>query len=251
MQLKVAGKPGSLLLINFFVMRILIVEDEASIAQRIQRMVAEITAGKKTTIKTAATFEQAKFYLGENVIDLLLLDLNLNGSSGFQLLQQAVAGSFHTIIISAHGQKAIEAFEYGVLDFVAKPFTYERLQKAIERFEKKETTGITAKYLAVKKQGRIELIDPSEIKYIRATGDYTQLFLTDNSKLLHDKSLESLEMILQPLFKRIHKSYMIKLGLVKSLHISTGSKYEAELITGEFLPIGRTRFKELKEALVK
>ena len=123
-------------------MRILIVEDESSIAQRIQRMVAEATK-QKAVIKMAYTVDQASLYLKENVIDLLLLDLNLNGKSGFELLQQAVAGSFHTIIISAYKEKAIEAFEYGVLDFVSKPFTQERLQKAIERFEQKRTKKLT------------------------------------------------------------------------------------------------------------
>ncbi len=231
-------------------MRILIVEDESSIAQRIQRMVDDATK-RKAVIKVTSTIEQASLYLKENAIDLLLLDLNLNGKNGFQLLQQVVAGSFHTIIISAYKEKAIEAFEYGVLDFVSKPFTQERLQKAIERFEQKTATGHTAKYLAIKKQGRIELINPADIKYIEAKGNYSQLILNNNNKLLHDKSLENLEMILQPLFQRIHKSYMVKLQNIKSLHVSTGSRYEAELITGELLPIGRTRYRALKEAILK
>jgi DNA-binding LytR/AlgR family response regulator len=162
-----------------------------------------------------------------------------------------VAGSFHTIIISAYHEKAIEAFEYGVLDFVSKPFTYERLQKALERFESKSSSGIIAKYLAVKKQGNIELINPLQVKYIMAKGDYSQLVLEDNSKLLHDKSMEKLNMVLDPMFIRIHKSYMVKVSNIKKLHVNTGSRYEAELISGEYLPVGRTRVKEIKAALLK
>ena len=231
-------------------MKILIVEDEASIAERIQRMVMEITGESKQFIRIASTFDQAVLYFTENVIDLLLLDLNLNGRNGFQLLQQAVAGSFHTIIISAYQEKAIEAFEFGVLDFVSKPFTYERLQKAFERLEQKSATGNTAKCLAIRKSGNIVLVNTDDVKYIKANGDYSYLYLNDNNKLLHDKSLENLEIILQPIFFRIHKSYVVKLSGIKKIHVSAGSKYEVELIGGELLPVGRTRYKVLKEMLL-
>jgi two-component system, LytTR family, response regulator LytT len=227
-------------------MRVLIVEDEASIAERIQRMVMQITGEPKQFIRIASTFDQAILYFTENVIDLLLLDLNLNGRNGFQLLQQAVAGSFHTIIISAHQDKAIEAFEFGVLDFVSKPFTYERLKKAFERLKQKSATGSTTKCLAIRKSGNIVLVNTDDVKYIKANGDYSYLYLNDNSKLLHDKSLENLEIILQPIFFRIHKSYIIKLCDIKKIHVSIGSKYEVELMNGEVLPVGRTRDKELK-----
>ena len=231
-------------------MRILIVEDEASIADRIHRMVLQITGEQKVFVLISSTMESAINFLKSNSIDLLLLDLNLNGSNGFQLLQEAVSASFHTIIISAYNEKAIEAFEYGVLDFIPKPFTFERLQKAFERFSNKDTLGIAAKYLAVKKQGHIEIVTSDKVKYIKATGGYSYLYLTDGTKLLHDKSLENLEMILQPTFLRIHRSYLLRIDEIKKLHTGTGSKYQAELRSGEFLPIGRTKLESLRKSLI-
>ena len=60
---------------------------------------------------------------------MLLLDLNLGDSDGMTLLESKVAGSFHTIIVSATTDQALRAFEHGVLDFVPKPFAEERLNQ--------------------------------------------------------------------------------------------------------------------------
>ncbi|MEL6822068.1 MAG: LytTR family DNA-binding domain-containing protein, partial [Calditrichota bacterium] len=73
----------------------------------------------------------------------------------------------------------------------------------------------------------------------------------DNGKsLLHDKSLEKLERLLPIRFRRIHKSYIANINSVKRLRSYPGSKYEAELMSGEVLPVGRQRYKQLKEELL-
>ncbi len=117
-------------------------------------------------------------------IDVLFLDLNLNGKDGFDLLKTSVSGAFHVIIISAHTEQALKAFEYGVLDFVGKPFNKERLARALDR-----------------------------------------------------------------VFERIHKSYIVKMSTVAGLLIHEGSRYEVELNNGLMLPVGRTRYKGIKEKL--
>ena len=77
--------------------------------------------------------QQGLGFIKEQSIDLLFLDLNLNREDGYELLEEVAAESFHTIIVSAYKDRAIRAFEYGVLDFVAKPYTEERLSLAIQR----------------------------------------------------------------------------------------------------------------------
>jgi len=228
-------------------MNILIVEDESRIAKRIERMSRAILGDTLQTLKHINTLHEALNFIENNELDLVLLDLNLNGNNGFDLLATAVSKSFHTIIISAYKEQAITAFEYGVLDFVPKPFNRDRLEKALHKTitnAKVRTNEI--KFLAVKKRQRIQLISTTEVLYIKGAGAYTELSLADGRKELHDKSLEKLEQLLSSSFERIHKSYLVKMTEVNEIIVESGSKYIARLKNGERIPIGRTRYKEIK-----
>ncbi len=231
-------------------MRILIVEDEPLLAQRLERFCREIVGDRLESLRVATMFSEASARLDESPIDLLLLDLNLHGRDGMQLLASTVAGSFHTIIVSANTEQALRAFEYGVLDFVPKPFSRERLEQALARVTEREARAATAaKFLAVRKQGKVELVPIDRVLYVEGAGAYAELVLEDGRRELHDKTLEKLHALLPPVFERIHKSYIVRMTAVKTLHAQEGSHYEAELRNGLRLPVGRTRYKELREKL--
>ncbi|UOQ52639.1 LytR/AlgR family response regulator transcription factor [Hymenobacter cellulosivorans] len=232
-------------------MKILIVEDEARIARRIERMARDYFGPQLSYLATADSLEQALHLLETKAPDLLLLDLNLNGQDGFDLLQSVVAGAFHTIVISAYTDKAITAFAHGVLDFVPKPFAEERLTQAFARL----TTTVRKpehelKFLAVRKQGHLVLIDVQHLRYIKGAGIYTELHLQNGKKVLHDKSLEKLEQLLPPSFARIHKSYIVSIAQAEKIIVQEGSSYQLQLHNGELLPIGRARYKELRSKLL-
>jgi two-component system response regulator LytT len=114
-------------------MDVVIVEDEEIVARRLQRLVTTILGARLRSVRVLATLSDGLAHVGEHPIDLLFLDLDLGGRDGFRMLTEAVAGSFHTIVVSARTEEAIRAFEIGVTDFVAKPYTEERLRKAIDR----------------------------------------------------------------------------------------------------------------------
>lgn len=153
---------------------------------------------------------------------MLLLDLNLNGQDGFDILKDSVAASYHTIVVSANTDRALEAFEYGVLDFVGKPFNQQRLEKAFERLNNTRQQGApNSRYLSVKKQGRIEIIELNQIRYIRAEGQ----------------------------FERVHKSYVVPMNQIKALLKHPGSKYELKLQNDECIPLGRTRYGSIRDKL--
>src|SRR5262245_52839738 len=131
-------------------MRILIVEDEDVVARRLQRMLRHLLAERAVSIVRKTSVVEAVEWFSNHAIDLLLLDLNLNGRSGFQVLGDAVSRPFHTIIVSAHEEQAIRAFEYGVTDFVPKPFSEARLRKALDRIvERDQARRESLRYLAV------------------------------------------------------------------------------------------------------
>lgn len=229
-------------------MNVLIVEDEAPISRRIERFLKEIITASNLKIAKVNSISDGEEFINSNKIDLLLLDLNLNGESGFSILKTVVSHSFHTIIISAYQDKAVEAFDYGVLDFVLKPFGKQRLTVALERFKSvKEKGPYTLKFLAVKKAHTMKLIDVSEVIYIKGAGIYTEIHLKDGSKEIHDKSLDKLMQLLPQNFERIHKSYLVDMNNAIEYKVFSGSKYELVLNNEHVLPIGRTRYKEVKE----
>ncbi len=231
-------------------MRILIVEDEKVAARRLERLVREILGDRVSSLHTRESLEESEQYLAKQRIDVLLLDLNLGGESGFELLTRAVAESFQTIIVSANTDRAIEAYEYGVLDFVPKPFEKERLMRAFERLEKSgRPVAQAAQVLVVRNQGKLQLIPVGEIHYFQGAGDYAEIHLRDGGVTLHNKSLESLERILPDHFTRTHKSFIVDIRDVVNVHIHGGGKYELELRGGKKLPLSRSKYKELAERL--
>jgi two-component system response regulator LytT len=226
-------------------MDILIVEDERVAARRLERLVREILGEKVAVVHRRETLDESEAFLACNRIDVLLLDLNLQGQNGFELLGRAVAGSFQTIVVSANTDRALEAYEYGVLDFVPKPFDRERLARAFQRLER--PGGGSAKVLVVRSHGRLQLVPVDQIAYLQGAGDYAEIHLRDGGVLLHGKALEQLERILPRHFVRIHKSYIADMREASTLHVHGGGKYELETRGGLRLPVSRTRYKELLE----
>jgi two-component system, LytTR family, response regulator LytT len=231
-------------------MRVLIVEDEPLLATRLQRFCTEILGSQLESVRIANVLGEASARIDESPIDLLLLDLNLHGRDGMELLASAASGSFHTIIVSANTDQALRAFEHGVIDFVPKPFTRERLAQALARItERNGRAAAAAKFLAVRKHSRIQLVPIERLLFVQGAGAYAELVLDDGTRELHDKTLEKLHALLPPVFERIHKSYVVRMTAVVAFHAHEGSQYEAELNNGVRLPIGRTRYKELREKL--
>lgn len=231
-------------------MRILIVEDEPLIAHRLERYCREVLGPRLRSLDCLEEFDEAARWIETNPVDLLILDLNLRGSDGMRLLQRAAAGAFHTIIVSANTDQALRAFEFGVIDFVPKPFSLERFAQAVQRAG---GDGGRAPYpaqrLSVRRQGRLELVAVADVLYVQGADNYTELVLQNGRRVLHDKSLENLAAVLPDDFERIHRSYLVRLSAIKQLHVHEGGRYEAELVPGQMLPVGRTRYKAIRDRL--
>lgn len=234
-------------------MNVVIAEDEPLLQQRIARFVGEILGEQLDKLTVFLTLADAQDYLAQNETDVLLLDLNLQGQNGFDLLKMQLAKAFHTIVISAYADKAIEAFEYGVLDFIAKPCSKTRLQTALNRLtDNTLRSHYGCRYLSVKKSSAIELVTVSDIVYIQADGHYTQLFLKSSPQpVLHSKSIENIVTLLPEQFERVHRSYIVNMNFVKRLIIESGSRYFVQLQQDNLIPVGRTKFAVLKSRLEK
>ena len=233
-------------------MKILIVEDEIHIARHLSKLLSKILPSQALHVKICLSLTEAADHLNRNAIDLLMLDLNLRGENGFELLQMMVSNSFHVVIVSAHTEKAIEAFEYGVLDFVPKPFNEERIRKCLSKLEGNSVSVDTpVKYLMIKKKNRLEKIDEKEVLYFEAYGHYSKMHLRNGRVEVYDKALIVLEPLLDDRYERVHKSYIAKMTEFDSMQIFPGGKYLLVMSNEDQIPVGRGHYKRLKQSWFK
>jgi len=236
-------------------MHLLLTEDEASVARRLERLLRKILGERITSLHLAPSVTAARHYLQHHPVDLLFLDLNLNGEDGFTVLHHLLAEACDVIVVSAYGERALEAFEHGVLDFVPKPFSEERLRRAVDRFlNGQENEDRTLRKLAIKRRGKIVLVDVQDIVMIQGADIYSTLHLRSRQKNakqatteLSEKTLESLERLLPPNFARVHKSYIVDMNDCKEILVEGGGRYQLLLGDGRTIPLGRTRYQGIKE----
>lgn len=230
-------------------MRILIVEDEELAADLLKRRLKRILGPAITSLKIVRSQVAAACYIQEEPIDLLFLDLELQADQGFAILEEPAAKAFQTIIVSGKPDQALRAFEYSVLDFIAKPYSEERLAAAVQRFEDRSAWKFCPGSVPVPTGDAIHLMPLRDIFYIRRAGKNTMIHLADESRKIK-KSLLDLEKGLPDSFCRIHRSHIINLKFLKRIEIRSGGCYSAILLNQRELSIGRTHYLHLKELLI-
>jgi two-component system, LytTR family, response regulator LytT len=227
-------------------MRIAIVEDEAVVARRLARMLGEIVG--EQPIEVAPSLDDARELIHARRVDLLFLDLNLNGEDGFRLLEEAAAAAFQTVVVSAHHDQALRAFEYGVTDFVAKPWSAERLRVAVDRALRRDAAGRgLTRRLVVRRRNDTRTIDVAQIVYVRGADDYAELHLADGTEHLHEKSLTALEALLPAEFLRVHRSYIANISRAKSMRSTPRESLVMD--EGSLVPVGRVYRAAVRETL--
>lgn len=229
-------------------MKILIVEDEPPIAVDIEEYAIGFFGDNLEKITSVYTFEEAGSFLARDCIDLCLLDLNLSGKNGFDILKECVSHDFHTVVVSAYTERAIEAFKYGILDFVPKPIDEKRLELAFERFlGRLKIEGKGTAYLVVRKKNENFLLSVDQVCYFKADGYLVEIHRIDGSSDLIEKSLNKLEQILPEHFFRVHRSYIVDTGFITSYRHKGGGIYEIKLKNGTLIPLSNTKVKILRQ----
>lgn len=231
-------------------MRILIVGDDRFSRGRIERVTRDILGRRIACLKTIPDLQGAHQYLSHTPIDLLLLDLDRQANDAFSLLRDSVAKTFSTVVFSEAAEQALAAFDHGAHGFVLKPIEPSAMARALNRLlEARRRSDYAHRYLSVRRKGGIKLIPIDDVLYAKGAGPYSEIVMRDGSTELHNKSLEALLDLLPGLFERIHRSYIVNMAAVTSFLAHEGSRYEAELSCGTRLPVGRTRFKKIRERL--
>ncbi|MGK7345080.1 MAG: LytR/AlgR family response regulator transcription factor [Candidatus Nitrospinota bacterium M3_3B_026] len=231
-------------------MRIAIVEDEPAAARQLKKMLERARGLEAESLAICGSLGEAR-EAARRGLDLLFLDINLMGESGFGVFDEEYEQPFQTIITTAYPEHALHAFERGALDYLVKPFSQERLEKALDRVRKTrpgERPGL--RRIVVKDRGEIIPVNVDDITLIRSAGDYCELFLKDGARTLCSKRMDYLEKSLPEDFMRIHRTAIVRLSEVTGLRAAGGGRYLA--IVGEAqepVPVGRKYRRRLREKL--
>lgn len=187
--------------------------------------------------------------------DLIFLDINMPGKTGFDLLSDLDEAP-EVIFVTAYDQFAIKAFEVNALDYILKPVNPERLAEAINRTDKKINRGRAAsekltiqKRIFTKDGEQCFFVPLSEIFLIESVGNYARIHFQDKKPLLH-KSLNYLEERLpEEFFFRASRQQMFNVSFVKNIIPYFSSTLQVELQNGIKVDISQRQSVKFKDKM--
>ncbi len=229
----------------------LIVDDERLARKELRSMLAE-----HPTIEIsgeAENVEQAMAQIRAHKPDVVFLDIQMPGESGFHLLEK-IAPTFKVIFVTAFDAYAIRAFEVNALDYLLKPINPLRLAQAIERLAVSDPAALPPRKLEYDDRLFVESGEQSRflriasIVYIHAADDYSEIHTADGQKALVLKSLREWEERLpEKRFTRIHRSIIVNLDYVEKVEGWFNHSYRIYLHNlTEPLPMSRRYAAKLK-----
>ena len=209
-----------------------------------------ILATRLERFARATVQDVARLELDITAFDVVLLDAAAGLTDGLGLLAGYAGHTARTILVAADAALAARAFEHGLLDFVPKPVQRERLAKALQRAA--VTTGAPTgdRLIAVRRHGRIDFVAVDDLLYVEGADKYSELVLANGQRSFYDQCLGRLEATLPRSFVRIHKSYLVRFPQIARLLVLRGSRYFAVLKNGQRLPVGRSRYAQIKSRLI-
>lgn len=227
----------------------LIADDEpiarAIIANYIQQM------PNLTLVKECKDAFEAMEALEEGNIDLLFLDINMPKLSGLGMLR-SLSNAPDVIITTAYPEFALEGFELSVVDYLLKPFSFERFVQAILKTTKvtppekgQEMSNKPADFLFVKADQKLVRVFLNDIRFVEAYGNYVKIHLQETKIISKQTLIQFEEELPQQAFVRIHKSYIVPLARIDYLE---GNQVA---VSGKMLPIGKAYRNMLIERLSK
>ena len=196
--------------------------------------------------------------------DIVFLDIEMQGMDGFEMLKNISNKKFHIIFTTAYDHYAIKAIKFAAFDYLLKPVDIEELKEAIERINKNKLQAHTIKKLEVLEQHlfansalnkiAIPTIDGllffnmSDIVYLEAHSNYTEIHFTNSQKLTASRTLKEFEeMLPADKFFRPHHSYIINLQYIKRYIRGDGG--QIELQNGTVVSVSRKKKEEFLKVI--
>lgn len=245
-------------------MRVLIVDDEPVARKALENFLA--ARSDIEHFDSARDAEEALDKAGRNSYDLLLLDINMPGMSGTELVDhfKQSKGSLPAVVfVTGHDEHAVAAFERHAVDYVLKPFATERMAEAVDRAFSRTQSERAARLdaawtharanssspearIAIKVKGRVLFLNPADVISVHAEGNYVLLEQAAASHLLR----ESISVVAEKLkpygFIQIHRSVLVNTSCVEEIKPYLTGEYGLRIRGGKEYTVTRTYKKNLK-----
>jgi two-component system LytT family response regulator len=194
----------------------IIIEDEPLAMERAKESVQKVPF-----LRLLQTFDNgldAINFLQSQSIDLIFLDIQMDEFSGMHLLE-SLNQRPAVIIISAFNEYAVKGYEFSVIDYLLKPYTFERfMQAAIKAYDSiKSAKKNLQDFIFIKTEYRLEKVFHDNILFIEGMRDYRQIHTRDK-KIMTLETFKELELKLpSEQFVRVHKSFLVSLNKIESI----------------------------------
>ena len=200
------------------------VDDEPLALEKMETYIAKVDY-----LDLRGTFDNAfdaLNFLRQERVDLMFLDIQMDELTGIQLLE-VLKNQPKVVLTTAYDQYALRGYELDVVDYLLKPFSFQRFLKAAEKvFESirqvqqpsaAKPAGPETDFILVRSEYRLQKIKLQDIQYIEGMKDYSRIF-TPTNKIMTLQNLKKLEEVLPcPPFLRVHKSFIISVDRVDSI----------------------------------
>jgi two-component system LytT family response regulator len=237
--------------------RTILIDDEP-LARSIVREYLHSYADIEVIHECSDGFEGVKT-ITQHKPDLIFLDIQMPKINGFEMLE-LIENPPSVIFTTAFDEYALKAFEAHAIDYLLKPFSKERFDKAMQKWLQRNNQPSKAgvvlpeeirqpeerNRVVVKENGNIRIIPVHDILYMEAYDDYVKIF-TSKEMFLKKKTMSFYESSLDPSqFVRVHRSYMIQLSQLTRIEPLEKDTHIALLKNGTRIPLSKTGYSKLK-----
>jgi two-component system LytT family response regulator len=229
--------------------RCLVIDDEPLARKLLEEFIAK-TPGL-VLVNSFSNPLHAREIIHNKECDVLFLDIQMPDINGLDFLKSSQHKPF-VILTTAFAEYALESYELDVVDYLLKPFDFQRFLKAVnkisDRLKTKQVTAETEnhsenEFLFIKDGKKLVKVEVSAILYVQGALEYVTI-VTKDKKIMSLQSLKNMEQTLPGYFVRIHNSYIANLKAIEEVH-----KDEVK-IANEVLPLGVT-YKKLFQEKIK
>lgn len=247
-------------------LRVLVVDDEKPARNDITRLLSAIDGFEK--IGEAGNGLEAVKSIKKIKPDIVLLDIQMPGLDGFQVLKK-VSGLKEmpaVIFITAYDEYALEAFEVHAIDYILKPVEEKRLKRALDRAARilqgqqsppdldalLETINAGPQRLALRRDDSHVMIDVTDILYATSSGGEVKVFTAEIEGVAGTRSLDELQRELPPkIFTRVHRAYLANINCIHEITPWFNGTYRLRMRDGKgpLIPLSRGYARELRKIL--
>jgi two-component system LytT family response regulator len=242
-------------------LRVAIVDDEAPARQLLVEYLAAMPDCE--LVASCADGYEALRAVASHQPDLLVLDIQMPKLTGFDVLDLLETPPA-IIFATAYDEHAVRAFEVAAVDYLLKPFSIGRLQRAIERARQRLRRGQTqnldgligelraeqsSRRILVREDGKVHILTPESLDYVESQDDYILLHTSDGNYRKKQTLTSLAEQLAPNRFVRVHRCFVVNLDRLDRLEPYSRESRVAVLHDGTKIPVSRSGYSRLREHL--